>query len=191
LTGVVEVIVSAASAAASAVGSAASAVGGAFSAISPFVSGGLALTSAASQIVSGRQQAASQQLQAQQALIQGRSEQLRGEESVNQVREQMLKTLAAQNARYGAAGVVLDDGTPTTMANATTYEADRQTRILRGNASMAGTQATQRSLLLQDQAEATQTAGVIGAAGSLFNWLDRTSARSAGTVKSPSSSRIE
>lgn len=195
MTGVVEVVV----AGVSAISAAAAPVTAAVSAASPWITGGLALASAGLQISGARQQAVTSQVQATQAGVSAqqqelvaRQEELRGQQQANQVRENMLRTLAAQNARYAAAGAVLGDGSPETVADDTRREAELQLAIGGSNAtaraaaarSGAASQRIQASLLA-DRGEGAQTAAVFSAGASLFDLVDRGAQRQPGRRTAP------
>jgi hypothetical protein len=192
MTGVVEVIGAGLASAWSAAAPAAAGV-----AASPWVTGALALGQAGMSIASAQQQAVGLRAQAQaanasaaQADFAAGQEELRGRAAALGVRQALAQTLAAQNARYAAAGVALDGGTPETVADATTAEADRQLAIGGANAViraedqwLRGGQLRQQARLLGDRADSTMTAGWLGAGGSLFDLFDRTGARLPGTVR--------
>jgi hypothetical protein len=118
-----------------------------------------------------RAQAALEAVRARQQELEARSIEQRGTAEALNVRENLLRTLAAQNARYAAAGLALGDGTPQTVAEETAADAERELDIVRTNtavaaesARMGAAQTQARAQLLRSQAGWTQTAGMIGAA---------------------------
>lgn len=143
----------------------------------------LPLVLAGAQLVSGvvgaQQQSASQaaqaqmlQLSAESNLVTAQMQRQQGEIEANRIRDQLMKTLAAQTARYAAAGIVLDGGTPATVAEETTRQADRETEIARTGAAFrsaqTGFEAAQqqaRASLLQQQSEWSLFGGVLGSIG--------------------------
>ena len=173
---------------ASSVGGAAAAVGGAAAAAVPYVAPvvGVAssLASAGLAISGSQQQAAALTAQAQQQDLIAKQEELRGQESANQVREALLRSLASQRASYAAAGVTLE-GTPETVAEWTRYEAERELSIQAGNTATRVETARLNRDILTDRSASTRTAGVAGAATSLFDAADRIARRAPGKAKAP------
>lgn len=146
-------------------------------AIAAVVSAVATVAAAGSQIMQAQQQAAGQRNQAALDAVRARQQELeargveaRGTAEALDVRENLLRTLAAQNARYAASGILLGDGTPQAVADETRADAERQLDILSTNTTIAAegarigaAQTQQRSLLLRDQAGFTTTAGYVGA----------------------------
>jgi hypothetical protein len=164
---------------------------------SPWVTGALALGQAGLTIASSQQQALGLRAQAGaaraaagQAEFAAGQEALRGRAAAVQVRQSLARTLATQNARYAAAGIALDDGTPATVADATRLEADRQLTVSDANATIraedqrlrAG-QLRGQATLLNDRADGAVTTGWLTAGASLFDLADRGGARTPGTVR--------
>lgn len=169
MTGVVEVL---------------GAVGSAAASAAPYVSAGMALASAGLQIVGAQRQASVLRAQAAQSEFAAEQELLRGREQANQIRRQLASVRAAQNARYAAAGVLLDDGTPETVISATEAEADRQVQIVRTNAVIASEDRRLRGGMLNDQASTATSNAWWQAGAGLFDYYDRWSARQPGTTRS-------
>jgi hypothetical protein len=194
MTGVVEVVTMAVSA----IASAAAPVAAAATAASPWITGGMALASAGLQISSAREQSVALQTQATQAGIQAqqqdlaaRQEMARGQMAANRVREDLLRTLSAQNARYGASGLALE-GSFDSVQDDTRRVAEDELTILRSEsdaraAAIRSGAAGQRiqATLLQDRADSAQTAGIIGASTSLFDYVDRVQNRAPGRRTAP------
>jgi hypothetical protein len=165
---------------------------GLLSAIATVASAGLQLLSARQQ--AGQARVASQMaaIQAQQGQLQARSIEQQGQAAALDVRDTLLRTLAAQQARYAAAGIVLGEGTARTLEEQVQQEADRQLDTLRVNTGLAAESArigsqnqTARAALLADQARFAALAGPIGALATGADGLLRAQARSAGSVVSP------
>jgi len=166
MTGVVEVLAVAGSAmaAASPYVAAAAAVAGA----------GLTYAQSERQAQAMKDQAKQQDFAAQQAALAGRSQ-------ANGINAALRATLASQRARYAAAGVTLE-GTPDTVAAASAAEAERQTALARGNATIAAEQRRIQGTSLLDEAGRTSAAGTVNLGLSLFGTMDRSLARTPGTV---------
>jgi len=164
----------------------------ALSALGSIASAGLQVMQAQQQAGAMRNQAALLSIQARQQELSARSIEQRGEMEALNTREQLLRVLAAQNARYAAGGLVLDDGTPATVAEQTARDAERQLQVMATSTALdaasarigaAGTQ--QRVRLLADQAGWTSTAGWLGAAATAGRGVADWWARQPGTVVPP------
>jgi hypothetical protein len=183
----------AAGASAASAGGAAAATTSTWATLATYASVAAALTSAGLG-VAGAQQSAStqraqarvQQGQAQQGRFAADQESLRGLQQSLAMREQLSRVLAAQNARYAAAGLALD-GTPETVADATRAVAERELALAEANSTIRREQLLTQGNLLASTADATGSgadftswAGSIGAGVNLFDNLDRQAARRAG-----------
>lgn len=178
-------------------------VGGAVASAAPYVTAAASVAGAGLTILSAQRQAASFQsqarqsdFQARQADFQAQQETLRGRQQVNQINAARQRVIAAQSARYAAAGIVLDDGTPMDVADATTAEAERQTTIATGNATISAANATIagedrriRSAQLRDAADTTTATSYLNAGFSMFDLVDRSLARVPGTTTGGINSR--
>ena len=132
-----------------------------------------ALGSAGLGIAGGFQQAANYEGQARMADFNARQELVRGQEEQNVIRENLLKTLAAQNAAYGASGVDVGGGTPVDVQRDTAAQADRELDTSRTNAILrAGARRQQASLLESDASGAIL--GGFGRSLSLLDYVGRT-----------------
>ncbi len=145
----------------------ASTIGTVVSGIGTLVSVGTGIAGVISSSNQASAQAEMARLAAERGSITAQMELVRGQQEANRIRETMLKTLATQRARYAGAGIVLDSGTPATLEEATTAEADRETQIVQTNAGMrssaarldAANQAT-RAALLDDKADTLLWTGI-------------------------------
>jgi hypothetical protein len=162
------------------------------SALATAAAAGTQMMQAQQQAAALRNQAAMDEVRARQQGLEARGASARGEAEALDVRENLLRTLAAQNARYSASGIVLGEGTAETVAEETEADANRQLEIIRTNttlaaegARMGAAQTQQRALLLRDQAGFTMTAGMIGAGATLAEGTSRTAARWPGATTQP------
>lgn len=119
-------------------------------------------------------QAALMRVQARQSEMAARGEELRGQAEAQGVRETLLRTLAAQQARYSAAGVALGEGTPLTIEQEAQAEAERQLEVIRTQTALnaesrriGAANAETRALLLADQAAFARLAGPLSAGATL------------------------
>lgn len=164
---------------AASVGKVVTGIGSVASSVAPVVGVASSLASAGLAISGSREQAAALTSQAQQQDLIAQQERLRGQESANQVREALLRSLASQRASYAAAGVTLD-GTPETVAEWTRYEAERELTIQAGNTANRVATAEASRDILTTRAASTRTAGIGNAAISLFDAADRIGRRAPG-----------
>jgi len=162
------------------------------SAVASAAAAGLQLMQAQQQAGAMRNQAALLGIQARQQELSARSIEQRGEMEALNTREQLLRVLAAQNARYAAGGLALEDGTPATVAEQTARDAERQLQVMAtstaldaASARMGAAGTAQRALLLADQAGWTSTAGWLGAAATAGRGVADWWARHPGTVVPP------
>lgn len=162
------------------------------SAIGTAAAAGLQIMQAQQQAGAMRNQAALLGIQARQQELSARSIEQRGEMEALNTREQLLRVLAAQNARYAAGGLALEDGTPATVEEQTARDAERQLQVMAtstaldaASARIGGAGTAQRALLLADQAGWTSTAGWLGAAATAGRGAADWWARQPGTVVPP------
>lgn len=126
--------------------------GGVIGTVGTLLSAGIGVVSAINQSQAQAQQAELARISAQSGMITAEMEIVRGQQEANRIREATLKTLASQRARYASAGIVLDSGTPATVAEDTTDTADRETAVVTTNAGMRA--ASQRIVALNQMARA-------------------------------------
>lgn len=95
-------------------------------------------------VIAARQQAEAlafqgqqERMRQQQALLQAQSALLTGQTQSNQVRQALMRTLAAQNARYAGAGIALDEGTPASVAEDSERQAEIELGLIETNAKLA------------------------------------------------------
>jgi hypothetical protein len=120
-------------------------------------------------------------LQGSQAALQAQGELLKGQQESNQVRQALMRTLAAQNARYAGAGLALDDGTPATIADETQRQAEIELGLIDTNARIAAAdrRMQQNGFIaqaydLRERADSTMTTAGQRADLTLFDIADRT-----------------
>lgn len=161
-------------------------------AIASVASAGLRLLESQAQARAMSGQAALLRLQARQGELAARGEELRGQAEAQSVRETLLRTLAAQQARYAAAGLVLGEGTPGTLEEEALSEAERQLEVIRTQTVLnaesrrigaANTDA--RALLLADQAAFARLAGPLSAGATLIEGGVRAWERRPGRTTGP------
>jgi len=145
-------------------------VGSVVTGLGTLLSVGTGIVGAINQSNQQQAQAEMARLQAQSGMITAEMEMVKGQLEANRIRETLMKTLASQRARYASAGIVLDSGTPSTVAEQTTEEADRETEVAQTSAGMraaslriAALNQEARASLLDDQADWTLIGGIGGA----------------------------
>jgi hypothetical protein len=143
-----------------------------------------AAASATATYAGAQQQAAQQRTQARMADFNATTEAIRGQIQANQVRETLMRTLAAQSARYAGSGLALE-GTPDLVAEQTVAQANRELTMTETNTVLRSEQLRQRARLLEDDAGATELGGTTGAVINLFDTASRTYSRFPGSTSSP------
>jgi hypothetical protein len=143
-------------------------------ALASVASAGLRLLEGQAQARALSGQAALMRVQARQGELSARGEELRGTAEAQSVRETLLRTLAAQQARYSAAGLALGEGTPLTLEEEAQAEAERQLEVIRTQTVLnaegrriGAASAETRALLLSDQAAFARLAGPLSAGATL------------------------
>lgn len=133
---------------------------------------GLSLASAGLSLGGAIQQSRLLASQAEWSRFQAGQEVLRGEQEANRVREALIRTLAANNAARGAAGIDLS-GSPETLDLALAEQAERELAVLRDNAALRAAQSRASADLSRLQGRAALLGGIGSAAGSLFRYAER------------------
>lgn len=160
---------------------------GLIAAVASIANAGLSMLQANQQ--AGQAQIASQMaaIQARQGELQARSIEQQGEATALDVRESLLRTLSAQQARYSAAGIVLGEGTPASLEDEVSAEAERQLGTVRTNAGLSaasarigGANQAARSSLLADQSRFEALSGPIRGGLALADGYLRFQARQPG-----------
>ncbi len=141
----------------------------AFSAASTVAS----LGSAGLSIFSGLQQAGSLSQQAAYDDFNARQELLRGQQESNTIRENLLRTLAAQNAAYGAAGIDVGAGTPVDVQQDAMAQADRELDTSRANTMLRAYSRRASADVMRSDARGAVAGGYIGGVGSLLDYATR------------------
>lgn len=142
-----------------------------------------AVAGTATSYMASQQQAAVQRSQSAQADFTAEGERIKGVEQSNQLRESLLRTLAAQRSRYAASGLVADDGTALSLQEQTAARAERELTIQNANTTIRAEQQGTTASLLNDSADFTETAGQVRAGINLFEAAGNAYGRSSGTVK--------
>jgi len=127
-----------------------------------------AVASAGSAVMGAQHQAGVMRTQARMADFNATTEAIRGRIQANQTRQAMLRTLAAQSARYAGSGLALE-GTPDLVGEQTIQEAERQLTIDQTNATLRAEAQRQRARLLEDDAGWAETGGYLRGGLSLLN----------------------
>lgn len=167
-------------------------VGSVLAAVSTVAGAGLQIAQAQQQAGMQRIQAQQAAMQAQQGALAAEAEEQRGAAAALDTRENLLRTLAAQNARYAAAGIVLEDGTVGTVQDASARTAERELQLIRTGTTLAAEGRRfgaggelARATALRDQASFTSAAGYAGAGISLARGGLQLLDRQPGTVNRP------
>lgn len=128
-------------------------------------------------VMEGNQQDAYYRARAEQSQFNARQALLQGMQSENAIREQMLKTLAAQRAAFGAAGVDLSSGTPQDVQQQTIEEANRQLSTESANARIQAAgdnwQADLYRSTGRSKANSAYLGGAFSAGKGLFDFVDK------------------
>jgi hypothetical protein len=149
------------------------------------VSAVAAVAGTATAVVASERQAAAQRGQARQADFAAEGERIKGQEQGNQLRDNLLRTLAAQRSRYAASGLLADEGTALTLQEQTAARAERELTIQDSNSIIRSEQQRGQASLLDDSADFTATAGYVRGGINLFEAAGNAYARSPGTAKPP------
>lgn len=150
--------------------------------IASYASIASALAGAGLTVLGANRNAANQNMQADQQRIAAEQELLRGRVQQLNLRSQLARTLASQNARYAAAGLTLE-GTPETVAAETTRQAEREFTTVDINATTKAIQDQRQARLLDDSADYTRDIGYATAGVNLLTAADRAYARTPGTIR--------
>lgn len=138
---------------------------------------GLALTSAGLSIASGLSQSQAYGNRAMIEEFNARQELIRGQVEANKIRENLLRTLAAQNAYFGGGGIDTGSGTPIDLANETQAQADRELSIVRENATLLSAQRRLQALALRSDESGAQVGGFGRSAITLLDYGTRLAGR--------------
>ena len=150
-------------------------IGATASSIGSWVGPISSLASAGLSVAGGNQQASGMQARADLERFNAEQELLRGQQEQNAIRENLLKTLAAQNAAYGASGIDVGSGTPLDVQRETTSTADRELDISRTNALARSYARRASASALDSDASATMIGGYARGGFSLLDYFDRQS----------------
>jgi hypothetical protein len=189
-------------AAAATAGSVISAVGTVGGVVASLAGAGMRVAGAQQQVLGAQDQARAfafqaqqERLRAQQAELQARGALLTGRSDAVRVRDALLRTLAAQNARYAGAGLALDEGTPATVADDSREQAEIELGIIGDNAQIAAADRRMQAASFNLNATEYDRRGrdVMRSAGgnlhlSIFDVADRLVQRLPGTTTSNSTS---
>jgi hypothetical protein len=163
-------------------GATAGSVGTTLGAIANYASIASSLAGVGLGVLSSNRQATGQRNQAGDARAAAEREQLRGRVQSLNLRAQLARTLASQNARYAAAGLTLE-GTPENVAEQTQLQAEREFSVQDLNTATRTADNLNRANLLDDSADVTEATGYATAGVNLFGAADRFAQRQPGTVR--------
>lgn len=159
----------------------------AFSAIASLAQFGLGIAGSIGQANAQGAQARQAEFAATQQLMAAQQESLRGRSQAALITSRLVETLSSQNARYAAAGIQLDGGTPDTVAQETIDQAERETTIATTDAALRAARAKAeaanqygRASLLNDSATGTLISGIGGSIAGLGNAALRIADRAPG-----------
>lgn len=139
----------------------------------------------ATTFVASRNQAAAQRGAAARADFDARQELIRGQQQSQQLRENLLRTLSAQRARFAGAGLATDDGTPQGLQDQAREDAERELGIVNANATIRSGQQRSQAKAFRNAAGIAATSGALSAGLSLFDTVDSYAQRMAGTPQAP------
>jgi hypothetical protein len=122
--------------------------------------------------IRGYQQA---QTQANFEAFNARSEEIAGQQAANDTRARLLKSLASQNASFGAAGIDVGSGSPQDVMAETSADGERELATLKNQTILRAGGRRQQADALRAQGTSALIGGVAGAAGTLFDYVDRKS----------------
>jgi hypothetical protein len=162
------------------------AVGAAASAAAPYVAVAGAVAGAATTYMGAQYAADQRRVQARMAQFNATSEAIRGQVQANQTREQLVRALATQSARYAGSGLALE-GTPDLVAEQTMLQANRELTMQGANATIRSEQQRQRAQLLNADADYTEIGGAVGAGVNLFQTVNNRLSNLPGQVKTSTS----
>lgn len=124
------------------------------------IKGAFSIISAGFDIIGGFQK--QDAFKEQAALEESRADQdrLEGLRAENDIREDALRQLAANNVRFGAAGLDITFGTPRTTQRKLRFDANRQTSINRTNTAIRARTRVLQAAQLRGQGSAAAASGV-------------------------------
>lgn len=133
----------------------------------------LSIANAGLSIFGALNQGASLSRQSEMEEFNARQEMIRGQEEGNRIRENLLRTLAAQNAAYGASGVDTGSGTPVNVAEETKAAADRELEVSRANAVIRAASRRNSASALASDSTGAMVGGFARAGFSLLDQFER------------------
>jgi hypothetical protein len=137
----------------------------------------MSLGSAGLSIASGLSQAQAYGNRAFIEEINARQDLVRGQHESNKIRENLLRTLAAQSAYFGSGGIDIGSGTPVDLATETQAQADRELNIVRENATLLSAQRRLSAMGLRSDESAAQVGGFGRGALTLLDYGTRLAGR--------------
>lgn len=124
-------------------------------------------------IVGGFRQSAALNSQANFEEYNARNEEIAGMQQANEARARMLKALAQQNAAFGASGSDIGSGDPVTVMDQVRADGERELNTIRDQSIMRAGGRRFQAGQLREQGTSAIVSGFGGAAGTLFDYVDR------------------
>ncbi len=85
-----------------------------------------------------------------------RVEELRGKRQANALRQELLESIAANNASAGSAGIDIQSGSVRGANEASIRNANRELSVIRGDSAIRAAQLRSRARMLRDQGDAAR-----------------------------------
>lgn len=148
------------------------------------IAAGAAVLSAAGSIIGGFQEAAAQEAQAEAFEQQAAHEQRRARLEADDFRRRNSRILAAQRARFGAAGVQRT-GSPLLLASDVASDIELQAMRLINQGDVNATRLRNQAGFAQSQAQSARIAGIAGAGQSLLSGASNFGSLGGGTTVNP------
>ncbi len=136
----------------------------------------LSLANAGLSILGGFSQAGALNTRSGLEELQANQEIIRGAEESNRIRQNLIATLASQNAAYGASGIDVGSGSPLTVAEATAAQADRELDTSRNNTLLRAYARRSGADALQSDASSAILGGFARGGMSLLDYQTRSNA---------------
>lgn len=130
------------------------------------LSTGLGVLSAGMDVFGGMQQGSAYKAQARQQELSARAEELKGKQQALQIRDNLRRTIAAQNAAFAARGISPQTGTPVVLGRESREAAMNDIDLARFNGDIAAMQG-------RAQAQQTRSAGRTSMRGGFISAIEK------------------
>lgn len=124
---------------------------------------GLTAASAFGSVSAGQQQQQALDIQSQQSQLNARVERLKGREQALQVRRNLDRELASQNALFAARGQLQGEGTSAAAEKVSRERATESIENARFNTEISAGNAQNRAAIARSEGRAARSAGTFGA----------------------------